>query len=171
MGFAQTAEACCFFEAISRREVFLRSRLSECFSSSCSSCYRPRFSSSKLFSDTDFSSKNSEKSVSGRLGGTLPVGKNAFLEVLAARSLPRHVSESILRRCWDPSWGSKFCFYVNKTVLRGFQEGSGGVFKGCQKWPQGGRLLRSIFPRLLEHFRVQLGLQSASQHASYLKAA
>ena len=47
-------------------------------------------------------------------GGTPPVGKHAFREVLAPRSLPRHVSEVILRRSWDPSWGSKFDFDVKK---------------------------------------------------------
>ena len=62
--------------------------------------------------------KNSEKSVSGRLGGTPPVGKNAFREGLAPRSLPRHVWEAILRRSWEPSWGSKFYFFVKKKFKR-----------------------------------------------------
>ena len=56
---------------LSRREVFLRSRLGECFSSSFSSCSCPRSCSSKLFSDTHFSSKNHKKSVSGG-GQSLP---------------------------------------------------------------------------------------------------
>ena len=115
--------------------------------------------------------KNREKSVSGRLGGTPPVGKNAFREVLAARSLPRHVSESILRRCWDPSWVSKFYIYVKKPSSEGSKRGPEAFLKGVKKGPQEGMLLRSIFPRFLEHFRVQLGLQNASQHAYDLKLA
>ena len=95
---------------------------------------------------TPFFFKNREKSVSGRLGGTPPVGKNAFREVLAARSLPRHVSESILRRCWDPSWGSKFYIYVKKPSYEGSKRGPEAFLKGVKKRPQEGRLLRSIFP-------------------------
>ena len=85
------------------------------------------------FRTSIFLQKKFKKSVSGRLGGTPPVGKNAFREVLAARSLPRHVSESILRRCWDPSWGSKFYFYVKKPFQEGSKRGPEAFLKGVKK--------------------------------------
>ena len=96
---------------LSRREVFLRGRLGECFSSSFSSCYRPRFSSSKLFSDTDFSLKivknrspggggypsGGKKYVSGGLGPKIP-SKTRFGGDFKAKLGPK-LGDKILLLC------------------------------------------------------------------------